>query len=296
MTNGLTSSKAAFRLTHVLNAVAGAHGTQRFPVDVVSVARESARIFGWPDPITEVQAADIKNFEGALYAGDERKCWLILYNHRLRSPGRIRFTQAHELGHYLLHRAHRNSFECSESDMVDLTQDSLTIEAQADDFSSALLMPLDDFRAQMNGTSDFDALGACAERYGTSLTATTLRWLKHTDANAVLVVHRDGFLLWSYASNSAYRNGAFFKTRSNIIAIPQASIASDTSVETERIGIEIAARTWFPHAPKELSIKEMKICADQFDYVMTLLVLPRFSSVWKPREEFENSVPAVNRF
>lgn len=296
MTDGLTSSKAAYRLTHVLNTVASAHGTPRFPVDVVSLARESATIFSWQDPITEVQAADIKNFEGALYAGDEKQSWLLLYNHRLRSPGRIRFTQAHELGHYLLHRTQRSSFECSESDMVDLTQDTLTIEAQADDFAGNLLMPLDDFRVQMRGASDFDALGACAERYGTSLTATALRWLKHTDASAVLVVHRDGFLLWAYPSNAAYRSGAFFKTRGNTIAVPPASIAADTSVESERMGIEVPARTWFPHAPQDLSIKEMKICADQFDYVMTLLVLPRSSSVWKPRAEFESSAPAVNRF
>ena len=296
MTDGLTSSKAAYRLTHVLNAVTSAHGTPRFPVDVVSLARESAAIFSWQDPITAVQAADIKNFEGALYAGDEKQSWLLLYNHRLKSPGRIRFTQAHELGHYLLHRTQRSSFECSESDMVDLTQDTLTIEAQADDFAGTLLMPLDDFRAQMSGASDFDALGACAERYGTSLTATTLRWLKHTDASAVLVVHRDGFLLWAYPSNAAYRSGAFFKTRGNTIAVPAASIAADASIESERIGIEVPARTWFPHAPHELSIKEMKIRSDQFDYVMTLLVLSRSSNVWKLRVEFENSATAVNRF
>ena len=296
MTDGLTSSKAAYRLTHVLNAVAGAHGMPRFPVDVISLAKESAAIFRFPDPITAVQAADIKSFEGALYADDEKRSWLLLYNNRLKSPGRIRFTQAHELGHYLLHRSLRSSFECSESDMVDLTQDAATLEAQADDFASTVLMPLDDFRSHMGGSSDFEALGACADRYGVSLTAATLRWLKHTDASAVLVVHRDGFLLWAYPSNAAYNGGAFFKTRGNAIAIPHASIAADASIKSDRIGTEIAAEAWFPHAHRDLLIREMKICADQFDYVMTLLVLPRSSDVWKPRAEFENASPAVNRF
>jgi hypothetical protein len=282
-TNDLTPSKAAYRLTHVLNAVASAHGTPRFPIDVRSLAMEAANIFHWPDPIIEIKAAPIPKFEGALFADANKQKWLLLYNDRLRSPGRIRFTQAHELGHYLLHRTLRSSFECTESDMVDLTTDDLTHEAQADSFASTLLMPLDDFRAQMQGSADFEGLAACAERYGVSLTAATLSWLKYTDTCAVLVVHRDGFIDWAYSSRSAFDGGAFFKTRGRTNAIPEASLASDETVSSERCGIEITATTWFPHAASDLSLREMKVCADQFDYIMTLLVLPKHSRVWKPR-------------
>lgn len=296
MSEELTSSKAAYRLTHVMNVFASAHGTPRFPIDVVSIAKDAANIFAWPDPIGDVQAADIPGFEGALYLDDETRNWLLLYNNRLKSPGRIRFSQAHELGHYLLHRTQQSAFECSEEDMVALTTETLTIEAQADDFAGTLLMPADDLRAQVGGAADFDVLGGCAERYGVSLTAMTLRWLKHTDASAVLVVHRDGYMLWAYPSNAAFRNGAFFKTRRSAIAVPNHSIAANETIQSERVGIKVPARTWFPDAPNDMAIREMKICADQFDYVMTLLVLPRSSGVWKPRGEFESPGPAVNRF
>lgn len=279
----LTPSTAAYQLTKVLNVFATAHGTPRFPIDVETLAYEAASLFHSPDPITSVKAAPIPSFEGALFANDDKSEWMLLYNQSLRSPGRIRFTQAHELGHYVLHRASRNMFECTASDMVDLTDDEFTIESQADVFASTLLMPLDDFRMQMGKACDFDALGECAERYGVSLTAATLRWLKHTSAAAILVVHRDGFIDWAYSSRAAFEGGAYFKTRGRMNAIPDSSLASNLTIEHERTGKEVVARTWFPHAPADLTLREMKICADQYDYVMTLLLLPRGSHVWKPR-------------
>ena len=191
MADGLTASKAAYKFTHVLDLFAAHHGAPRFPVDVIALAKDAANQFGWSDPISEVRAEDIKRFEGALIPGEGRREWLLLYNHNIKAEGRIRFTQAHELGHYLLHRHAQESFACAEKDVVNLEPDETTIEAQADVFASTLLMPLNDFRAQMSGAADFESIGTCARRYGVSLTAAALRWLRHTDVPAVLVVHRD---------------------------------------------------------------------------------------------------------
>lgn len=285
MAEVLTASKAAYKFTHVLDLFATHHGTPRFPVDVVDLAKDAANQFGWSDPISDVRAEDIKRFEGALIAGDERRKWLLLYNNKIKSEGRIRFTQAHELGHYVLHRLQQDSFSCAEKDVVNLELEEATLEAQADVFASTLLMPLNDFRAQMDGSADFEGIGACAERYGTSLTATTLRWLRHTETPAVLVVHRDGFMRWAFASKSAAKNGAFFKTRSQTIAVPEQTLAANDAVAYERTGVETPARRWFPHAPAELSLREMKISAHEYDSVMSLLLLPRGASVWQPWSE-----------
>jgi hypothetical protein len=284
----LTPSSAAYRLTHVLNTVCAAHDIDRFPIDVASLAKEAARIFHWDDPIAEVQAAAINRFEGALYPSEDRRRWLLLYNNALRSPGRIRFTQAHELGHYLLHRMDRERFECSDADMIDLAQDEKDIESQADSFASTLLMPLDDFRAQIPDVASFASLGATAERYGVSLTAATLRWLGYTSQQAILVVHRDGFVLWSKSSKPAFRAGAFFRSKSQVVPVPAASLASDPYVERELDGVEADAQLWFPHTEKGTSLREMKISADNYDFVMTLLVLPRGASAWKPRPMAED--------
>jgi hypothetical protein len=169
------------------------------------------------DPITQVQAANIKGFDGALFPGDGRKEWLLLYNEAVSSPGRVRFTQAHELGHYILHRQLRESFQCSDADMLNWSKDDKDIEGQADLFASYLLMPLDDYRKQVTATVDLDLLGHCADRYGVSLTAAILKWLQYTDEKAVLVMSNDGFINWAWSSEPAAKAGAFFRTRNNVI-------------------------------------------------------------------------------
>jgi hypothetical protein len=87
------------------------------------------------------------------------------------------------------------------------------IEAEADQFASTLLMPLDDFRHQVDGESiSFDLLGHCADRYGVSLTAAALRWTQIAPGRAVLVASRDDHLLWAKSSKAAFKSGAYFAT------------------------------------------------------------------------------------
>ncbi len=275
----LTPSTAAYRLTHVLNAVAAAHGIDRFPIDVTALAMECANIFRWADPIASVQSASIKNFEGALVPDEERTHWLLLYNDKLPSKGRVRFTQAHELGHYALHRDTHGEFRCTVDDVGGVAEG---IEEQADKFAATLLMPLDDFRAQVAEEVDFNLLGACADRYGVSLTAATLRWLEHTTTPALLVVHRDGFIRWAKSSQAAMSQGAFFRTKRAVISVPDGTLATNSSVSLEKHGTKIPAQAWFPHASADGFVTEMKISADAYDWVMTLLVLPRGMSAWPP--------------
>ncbi|QJC81546.1 ImmA/IrrE family metallo-endopeptidase [Pseudomonas umsongensis] len=282
-----TPQKAANRLSKISEAFGKAHGGGRFPVDVPLLALEAANIFGWSDPITEVKPVDIKSFDGALFPDGERKKWMLLFNSAMSSPGRIRFTQAHELGHYILHRQMREAFQCSNDDMLDWEEK--TIEAQADLFSSYLLMPLDDFRAQVTTLVDLEMLGHCADRYGVSLTAAVLKWIQYTEENAVLVLSRDGYMQWSFSSRQAARAGAFFRTRKQTVAVPAGSIAVAPGVKHERRGIEVPAKVWFPHADAGMSVREMKVSSDQFDYVLSLLYLPRSASVWRPSETERHS-------
>ncbi|MCP5431627.1 MAG: ImmA/IrrE family metallo-endopeptidase [Chromatiaceae bacterium] len=282
MTGVWTPQRAANRLVKLAEVFSAAHGVDRFPVEVPPLALEAARIFGWDDPITEVQAANIKGFDGALFPGDGRKEWLMLYNEAVSSPGRVRFTQAHELGHYILHRHLRESFQCSDADMLNWSEDDKNIEGQADLFASYLLMPLDDYRRQVTTTVDLDLLGHCADRYGVSLTAATLKWLQYTDEKAVLVMSNDGFINWAWSSKPAAKVGAFFRTRNNVIPVPDGALASDPEVRNDRKGTQIPASVWFAHAEADMPLREMKIHAEQYDAVLSLLLLPRSANVWPP--------------
>lgn len=282
-TTPLAGPQAAIRLTHILDAYAAAHGVARFPVNVEELALGCAQDFGWNDPIARVQPADIRGFEGALLSSDDRKDWVLLYNASIRSPGRIRFTQAHELAHYILHRTLRDSFECSTQDMLNWYQEDGNLEAQADEFASFLLMPLNDYRQQVNAMVDLDLMGHCAERYGVSLTAAILKWLSYTDEKAVAIMSIDGYMNWASASQPAMRAGAFFRTRSQTIAVPRGSITTNDGIQSERRGIEVPATIWFPHAEPQWTVREMKLYSEHYDSVITLLVLPRVATVWAPK-------------
>jgi hypothetical protein len=278
--NILTPQKAANRLVHIVETFSVANQLECFPINVVELALEAANIFNWDDPISEVKAAEIKGFEGALFPNDGKKKWLLLYNSGQKSQGRIRFTQAHELGHYILHRMSRESFQCSDADMLDWSKDDLDLEAQADLFASYLLMPLNDYRKHLPSTVDLEALSYCADRYGVSLIAAILKWLEYTQEKAVLVMSRDGYMDWAWSSESALKAGAFFKTKNNVIPIPIGSLAANPSVKHDRTGQAMSANVWFKHADPLLSLREMKINAEQYDCVLSLLCLPRDAKVW----------------
>lgn len=262
--------------------MATAHGLDRFPLDVPTVALEAARIFGWSDPISKVQVADIKGFEGALFPNESRSEWLLLYNSTIGSAGRIRFTQAHELGHYILHRASRSGFQCGDNDISGWPGDQESIETQADTFASYLLMPIDDFRAQTLGKIDLNVLSQCAERYGVSLSAAILKWLQFTDEKAILVMSSSGFMNWAWSSESAWRAGAFFRTKAETVEIPAGTLASDDSIRNEREGKEVSAAAWFKFADPGLAVREMKLRMEHLDRTLTLLVMPKIADVWPP--------------
>jgi Zn-dependent peptidase ImmA (M78 family) len=56
------------------------------------------------------------------------------------------------------------------------------LEHQANQFAATLLMPLDDFRRQIDAGArvDLDMISHCADRYRISLIAAILRWLVYT--------------------------------------------------------------------------------------------------------------------
>jgi Zn-dependent peptidase ImmA (M78 family) len=175
----------AIHLTQLLNA---ANPPDRYRFDLARLTVEFTRTVFPQDPILRVEETDLDGFEGALLPSESGKRWGILCA-RGRSPGRRRFTLAHEFGHYLLHRKRfPEGFRCTETS-VD-ARDGVEIEREANDFASTLLMPLDDFRARVPATAvpGFNELSDCASRYEVSLSAAILRWLRYTDRRAMIAV------------------------------------------------------------------------------------------------------------
>lgn len=270
MTRPFTPERWAFEITHVLNTVLGA---DRFPVDVPAVAKEYTAQKFPDDPIISVAGENLPNFDGALFrAPAGRKGWGIIYNDRISSKGRINFTLAHELGHFLLHRhAYPNGIRCGEQDVVRWDSAYGQIEHQANVFAANLLMPLDDFRRQIAAAAkvDLDMISHCADRYRVSLIAAVLRWLGYTEKRAVLVVSRDGFILWARSSTAALRTRAFFKTSTGPIEIPAASLpVKQDLLVAGRASVDHGEGVWFTEP-----VREMTIFAEQYDFAVSLLIL-----------------------
>jgi hypothetical protein len=270
MTSTFSPERWAFEITHVLNTVLGA---EHFPVDVPAIAKEYTTQKFPDDPIVRVVGDDLPGFDGALFkAPAGKKGWGIFYNNRIRSKGRINFTLCHELGHYLLHRLlYPDGIRCGEQEVVQWDSEFGKVEHQANVFAANLLMPLDDYRRQIVPSErvNLDLIAHCADRYGVSLIAATLRWLGFTTKRAVLVISKDSFILWARSSTAALKTGAFFRTSAGPIEIPATSLAARPElVMAGTEAIDHDQNVWFPEP-----VIEMVVLAEQYEFVISLLLL-----------------------
>lgn len=97
----------------------------------------------------------LNEVSGILQRKDDLSGWEIVVNsaHHLH---RQRYTIAHELGHYCLHRFYSNNFE---DDIFFRSAEISQTEWEANDFAGAILIPEDVFRSKLReGVNDVEAL------------------------------------------------------------------------------------------------------------------------------------------
>ena len=291
MTKHKRPMAVANQISDMLNQVLG---VDRFPVDVQQLALEyTSQCF--PDsPITKIQGERIDGFEGMLKANKSKTKWLIVYNDGNGSEGRQRFTVAHEFGHYMVHRELQDEFACHDDEISTGERSKRDIEAEADQFASTLLMPYDDFRRQVNGQPiSFDLIGHCADRYGVSLTAAALRWIDIAPERAILIASRDDHMLWAKSNEDAFKSRAYFATRKNVIELPRTALAHSANAETTVSQQDVRANTWFTNEPVYVRAQELVKSAGQYDYKLTLLLLPQ--AEWR-RPTHEDEEPDEDTF
>lgn len=270
MTEQKRPHKEANRLSSILDTLLP---EARYPVDVTKIALELTPAFN-DDPITEVQGHAFNKFEGALLKDPANPRWGIFYNTNVVHPGRIRFTLAHELGHYMLHRRETglDGFECGSGDMLRYDSGHALREEEANAFAATLLMPAHDFRRQVEHEGfSFDLLEHCADRYGVSLTSAVLRWLDVTPRRAIAVVSEDGFMHWAKSSHKAYQSGKYFATRrAGPIEIPAGSQAFEPAFSlAARDGIRHGPGVWF----RDEAVVEHTLYSEEYGKTLTVLLL-----------------------
>jgi Zn-dependent peptidase ImmA (M78 family) len=133
------------------------------PLDVEGLARE----FGIK--IEYVKFADKEELSGILFKDESQSSWIMQINED-HHPNRQRYTIAHELGHFCLHRHFQKRFE----DQIFFRGGEASKEEwEANDFASAILIPEDEFRKQIeSGLGNVEDL---AEKFKVSTLALRIR-------------------------------------------------------------------------------------------------------------------------
>lgn len=258
---------------------------QPFPIDVTLLALEVTKQ-RFADPIGLVIPDGVSGIDGMLSKRAKKGDWCIAYDESVKVPGRINFTLAHELGHYLCHRQRQAEFRCGQGAMLDYYGEaSRTLEKEANVFASYLLMPATDFRQQVEGQAvSLELLGAIADRYQTSFTATALKWLEMTSEAAMLVVARDEFVCWSYPSRLASSKRAYFPPGT---PVPESAIQGlhTSASNSQNNWRSVPAGVWHP----SLEADEAVIVSDQFEQVIFLVRFPSARVVVHEEETEQDS-------
>ena len=184
-------------------------------------------------------------FEGMLARDpDDHAVWGVAYNGRSR-PERQRFTIAHELGHFILHRGQQQRFNCDKQSVhtgIDTLRD---IEREADDFAGNLLMPGDLLRDWISDQRiDLRVLSGIAKRFQVSFEALCIRFIKFTTQRAILVYWDNGFVKYEWRSSSAVKTRARIRRNGDPAEPPLGTLAADNSIEQEWDGTEMSAAIW----------------------------------------------------
>lgn len=190
-------------------------GMWRLPVDPLRIAEEEG--------IELAPSLYGRGFDARIeYYRDDDK-FAIYYQHAgvYRSQGRVRFSLAHELGHFYLpdHRAKlRTGYR--HNSVTDFASKN-PLESEADRFAASLLMPKALFIAEVgrfhSGFCTLKDLCELAERLMTSVTSTAIRYCDCDIEATTVVLSRDGIVLWSWPSEDMRRLGMWFVKGGNPI-------------------------------------------------------------------------------
>jgi hypothetical protein len=121
------------------------------------------------------------------------------------SRGRERFSVAHEIGHWKLHRG--QSFRCRADGPDTNLASNKTVEKEADVFASHLLMPGPIFNPAVKAAVQpgFRQLGELASLFNTSLLATTLRLANINTLPVIVACYGRTGLRWHVAAQDVPR-------------------------------------------------------------------------------------------
>jgi hypothetical protein len=200
---------------------------------------------------------------------------LVRISDKIMEPGRRRFAIAHEIGHWLLHEKVSHLLACTDADMLQSYKAS-PLEVEASIFAGNLLMPEHLFiPASSNRNPTTSLIKNLATKFGTTLTATAVRYVETSDDYCVLVVSEQNKIKWWRASR---RFGDYEFWLDTKTTLPRHSVAANfyrREPVPERPQT-VSFRDWFGEIPGIYSetVLEQAIPLASYGQVLSLIWLP----------------------
>ena len=246
---GYLSQEQKEELAELAEAVLDEHATGSGPVEPASIigAKGLRLVFG------HYREA----FDGLLRHRNGRfTVFCNLTRVEVEKSPRARFTLAHELGHFFIPN-HRNALRSGRAPYHPSFceyESKLFVEQQADCFASNLLLPRSRFvtEARSKGiTSGLKTIISLANHFGTSMTATAIRYASLGVSPCVVIKWTPEKYGWKWLSTEAYAAG-YRKTIEDKASVIEGS-ATATAFENMKPPPEgffkkaTTAAFWFPY-------------------------------------------------
>lgn len=194
-----------------------------------------------------------------------------------RTAGRIRFTIAHELGHYYLHRDYLLSGSSHGSEANFRSGDQM--EQEADEFAAALLMPMELFRAAVRSYRQHvcvlnELCELADKRLRTSLTSAVRRYCQADVEPCAAIFSRAGKVQWACYSEDMRALGMGFVPYGRELPRQSRTARSIEVISSGgRIGGEIEPMIWFDQPRHQGNLWEEAMPLGESGIVLTYLTI-----------------------
>lgn len=145
----------------------------------------------------ELKYENLETSEGRIIFGKDKNTIIVKKNEKY--PQRERFTIAHELGHFFLHKSLLGDKSCTTRDMFSWsTLGTRNLESEANEFAGEFLIPSQFIRPIAEDSPvTYELAGTISKQFGSSLTSSILRHLEVTKyASSVIFYSKDKVLYY----------------------------------------------------------------------------------------------------
>jgi len=252
-----------FQVEQLADEVLAAFG-QQLPVGIHQIAREEG---------IELAEGDFDDdFHGRIEYLTEVGSFVI-YHPSLtfnQYPSRVRFSIAHELGHYYI-PTHRELLMtgCSHNSTEGFSHKD-AIERQADTFAAALLIPSAELKRRMGkrGFLSLPHILKLADDCKASIQATAFRYTRFAKEPHLAFVSENDKVLYCFASEEARAMG-YWTLRSQ--TVPDGSTTKKAAASQNIEEGKTESEFWFPDHPTNAELWEESVRLGNSTKVLTTL-------------------------